>query len=148
MGGGEQFVSFFWGGPKMFFWGGDGGAKERPGTDHVTWGPMRGLKNNAPLGPPLLPWDPMTQNLTPTDRQTHRHGNSMTESAQWAKSGSCLIDQAHARSKSGSCLIDQAAAWSKSGSCLIDQAHAGSKSGGRPVLRYSWSTRKPRFLID
>ena len=49
---------------------GRGATNERPGTDHVISGPMRGLeKNPAADG---------------TDRQTHthsdRHGDSMTES--------------------------------------------------------------------
>ena len=30
--------------------GGGGGTNERPGTDHVTRGPMRGLKKTAPDG--------------------------------------------------------------------------------------------------
>ena len=41
------------------------------GSGHVTCGPMRGLEKNAPDG---------------TDILTDGHGDSMTESAQWADS--------------------------------------------------------------
>ena len=41
----------------------------------------------APLGPPLLPWDSMAQ----AHRQTDGHGDSMTNSAQWARVGENLI---------------------------------------------------------
>ena len=40
------------------------------GSDHVTSGPMRGLKKTAPDG---------------TNKQTNGHGDSMTESAQWGR---------------------------------------------------------------
>ena len=54
----------------VFFWGGGrGGTNETPGTDHVIWGPMRGLEKNC------------TQRRTPTDG----HGDSMTEMAQWGR---------------------------------------------------------------
>ena len=52
-----------------------GGTNEWPGTDHVTSGPMSGLQKEP------APNDTDTQ----TFRQTHRHGHSMTESAQWAR---------------------------------------------------------------
>ena len=59
-----------WGGRRG---GGMGGwANERPGTDHVTSGPMIGLEKTALDG-------------ANTNTQPHMdgHGNSMTESAQW-----------------------------------------------------------------
>ena len=43
-------------------------------TDHVISGPMRGLTKNC------IRWRKQT------DKQTDRHGDSMTESAQWADS--------------------------------------------------------------
>ena len=53
---------------------GEGGrTNERPGTDHVFSGPMRGLRKTAPNGANRHP-----------GRQTHTHrqGNSITESNQ------------------------------------------------------------------
>ena len=41
------------------------------GTDHVISGQMRGLKKLHPMAE--------------THRHTDRHGNSMTESAQWGR---------------------------------------------------------------
>ena len=38
------------GGKKNFFFVGGGRTNERPGTDHVTLGQMRGLKKTAPDG--------------------------------------------------------------------------------------------------
>ena len=59
----------------MIFWGGVG-TNERPGTDHVTSGPIKGLGKKL---------HPMAQ----TNRQTHRHpgghGDSMTETAHWGQ---------------------------------------------------------------
>ena len=49
-----------------------GGTNERPGTDHVTSGPMRGREKNC------TQWRKQTH--THTDRQTDGHGDSMTES--------------------------------------------------------------------
>ena len=49
-----------------------GSTNKRPRTDHVISGPMRGLKKTAPNGADRQ-----------THRQTPRHGNFMTESAQW-----------------------------------------------------------------
>ena len=49
-----------------------GRTNESPGTDHVTSGPMRGLKKKL---------HPMTQ----TNKQTDAYGNSMTESAHWGR---------------------------------------------------------------
>ena len=49
-------------------------TNERPGTDHVISGPMRGLKKPAFDGANKL-----------TDTQTDGHGDSMTESAQWGR---------------------------------------------------------------
>ena len=43
-------------------------TNERPESDHMTLGPMRGLKKTAPVG---------------SNTQTDGHGNFMTESAQW-----------------------------------------------------------------
>ena len=44
-------------------------TNERPETDHVISGPMKGFKKTAPYG---------------ADRQTgHGHGDSMTESTQY-----------------------------------------------------------------
>ena len=43
---------------------------ERPGTDHVISGPMRGLKKTASDG---------------ADKHTPGHCDSMTESAQWGR---------------------------------------------------------------
>ena len=57
-----------------FFFG--GGTNERPGTDHVTSGPMRGLGKKL---------HPMAQNQSTTDPHTHGHGDSMTEWAQWGQ---------------------------------------------------------------
>ena len=45
-----------------------GRINERPGTDHVVSGPMRGLKKTAPDG---------------ADTHIHGHANTMTESARW-----------------------------------------------------------------
>ena len=53
----------------FFFGGGAGGTNERPGTDHVNSGPMRGLKK----------LNPMAQN----HKTTNGHGDSMTELAPW-----------------------------------------------------------------
>ena len=49
--------------------GGTGG-NERPGTDPLTSGPMRGLEKTAPDG---------------TEPHTDRYGDSMSESAQWGR---------------------------------------------------------------
>ena len=46
------------------------------GSGHVTCGPMRGLKKCIGRG----------QTHKQTNRQTHGHRDSMTESAQWADS--------------------------------------------------------------
>ena len=54
-------------------WG--GGTNERPGTDHVTSGPMRGLEKNC------------TRWRRHTNTQTHRNGDSMTNLAQWGRVG-------------------------------------------------------------
>ena len=54
---------FFWRESKFFF-GGGRGANERPGTDHMASGLMRGLA-----------------------KQTEGHGNSITELAQWGRFG-------------------------------------------------------------
>ena len=48
-----------------------GGTNERPVTDHVTSGPMRGLKKLHPM--------------TKSSRHTDGHGDSMTELAQWGQ---------------------------------------------------------------
>ena len=50
-------------------------TNERPGSGHVTWGPMRGLEKNAWKG-----------TNTQTDRQTDGHRDSMTDPAQRAES--------------------------------------------------------------
>ena len=50
-----------------------GRTNERPETDHVTSGPLRGLKH-------------CTQWRNQTDRLPDGHGDSMTESAQWGHS--------------------------------------------------------------
>ena len=55
----------------MYFFA--GGTNERRGTDHVTSGPMRGLEKKC------------TRRRKQTDKQTHRHGESMTELAQWGR---------------------------------------------------------------
>ena len=56
------------------FQGREGGrTNERPGTDHVTSGPMRGLEKNC------------TRWRRQTHIQTDGHGDSMTESAQWVR---------------------------------------------------------------
>ena len=49
-----------------------GRTNDRPGTDHVISGPMRGLEKNCTDG---------------ADRHTHGHGHSMTNSAQWGRVG-------------------------------------------------------------
>ena len=49
-----------------------GRTNERPVTDHVTSGPMRGLGKMHPMAQ--------------TNKQTSGHGDSMTELAQWADS--------------------------------------------------------------
>ena len=56
--------------------GGGGVTNERPGSDCVIWGPMRGFEKTAPGGAD-----------TQTDRQTHGHGNYMTNSARWGRVG-------------------------------------------------------------
>ena len=56
---------FFFGG-NIFVWG--------EGWDHVTSGPKRGLKK--------------LHLMAQTHIQTDRHGDSMTESAQWGHKGS------------------------------------------------------------
>ena len=48
----------------------ESGHNERPGTDHVTSGPMRGLERKM-------------HSMAHTDRHPDGHGNSMTELAQW-----------------------------------------------------------------
>ena len=58
------------------FQGREGGrTNERPGTDNVISGPMRGLEKNC------------TRWRTQTDKQTSGHGDSMTNSAQWGRVG-------------------------------------------------------------
>ena len=52
-----------------------GRTNERPGTDHVISGPMRGLGKNC------------TRWRRQTDTQTQGHGDSMTNSAQWGRVG-------------------------------------------------------------
>ena len=54
---------------------GGGLTNERPGTDHVISGPMRGLKKHC------IRWRRHTNKHTHTDG----HCNSMTESAQWGR---------------------------------------------------------------
>ena len=54
-----------------------GGTNKRPGTDHVTGGPLRGLKNNGTSFGPL--------GLDGAEPQMDGHGNPMTESAQWGR---------------------------------------------------------------
>ena len=58
----------------IFFFFCGGGANDRPGPDHLTSGPMRGLKKTAPSGA-----------NTQTDGHTSGHGDSMTESANWGQ---------------------------------------------------------------
>ena len=60
-------LNLFWrvGGEKFVL---GGTTNERPGTDHVTSGPRRGLEKNVPDG---------------AHTQTDRHGDSMTESTRW-----------------------------------------------------------------
>ena len=53
-----------------------GKTNERPGTDRVISGPMRGL----------------TKNCTQWRKQTYGHGNSMTELAQWGRFSEHYID--------------------------------------------------------
>ena len=67
------YLNFFFSLVQIFFgMEGDGGNNDRPGTDHVTSGAMRGLEKTAPMAH--------------TDRsQTNRHGDSMTEFAQWGQ---------------------------------------------------------------
>ena len=52
--------------------GGGGRTNERPGTVHVTSGPIRGLENKMHL-------------MAQTHTQKDGHGNSMTELAQWGR---------------------------------------------------------------
>ena len=49
-------------------------TKERPGTDHVIAGPIRGLEKTASDGADK-----------PTDTQTDGHRDSTAESAQWGR---------------------------------------------------------------
>ena len=49
-------------------------TNERPGTDHVISGPMRGLKKTASDGANRQ-----------TNTQTDGHSDSMTETAQWGQ---------------------------------------------------------------
>ena len=51
--------------------GGGGLTKERPGSDHVTSGPMRGIEKNC----------------TQWRKHTSGHGDSMTNSAKWGRVG-------------------------------------------------------------
>ena len=55
----------------MFFFkgGGEGRTNERPETDHVTLGPMKGLTKKLHL-------------MAQTDKQKHGHSNSMTKSVK------------------------------------------------------------------
>ena len=77
--GGPPKHYLFWGEgvPKknFFFWGGAWGwrTNERPGSDHVTSGSIRGLKKNCTI------W------RKHPDRHSDGYGNSMTESAQWGR---------------------------------------------------------------
>ena len=48
-------------------------TNERPGTDHVMSGPMRGLQKNC------------TRWRGTTEPHPDRHGDFMTESAQWSR---------------------------------------------------------------
>ena len=64
-------------------WG--GWTNERPKTDLVTSGPMRGLEKKCTR------WRRQTDRQTDiqtdrqTNKQTDRHSDSMTESAQWGQ---------------------------------------------------------------
>ena len=64
---------------KHIFLGGREGGKtnERPGTDLVISGPMRGLEKNC------THWRKQTDRQT--DTHTSGYDNSMTESSQWAR---------------------------------------------------------------
>ena len=68
-------------------WIGVGGGwktNDRPETDHVTWGPMRGLKNNGRLlCSPGTSFAPL--GLNGAEPHTDGHGNSIKESAQWGQ---------------------------------------------------------------
>ena len=55
-----------------------GRTNERPGTDHVTSGPIRGLGKKLHL-------------MAHTDKQTNGHGDFMTNSAQWGQVGENLV---------------------------------------------------------
>ena len=52
-----------------------------PGTDHVISGQIRGSEKTAPDG---------TNRQTSRQTHTHRHSDSMTESAQWTSVPSAL----------------------------------------------------------
>ena len=60
-----------------FFFEGGARTNERPGTDHVISGPMGGLEKNCTR------W--RKQKDEQTDKKTDKHGDSMTESAQWGR---------------------------------------------------------------
>ena len=74
---------------RIYCEGGEGWTNERPGTDHVISGPMRGLEKNS------IRW--RRQN----HRQTDGHRDSMTESAQWGRyseNGANLFGVGHTKS--------------------------------------------------
>ena len=62
-------------------WGLEGSTNERPGTDHVILGPMRGLEKN------FTRWHGQTH------RHTEGHGDSMTNSAQRGRVGENQVIQ-------------------------------------------------------
>ena len=69
-----NLISFCW---SKFFWGMEGGegTNDRPGADHVTSGPMRGLEKTAPDGADThTSAGPIAIGST----LTSGHGNSMT----------------------------------------------------------------------
>ena len=86
-------------------WGLEGSTNERPGTDHVILGPMRGLEKN------FTRWHGQTH------RHTEGHAGSMTNSAQRGRVGEKLqnSDLVHRlenpifqelKSRPSSCTID------------------------------------------
>ena len=61
----------------LIFFVGGGLTNERPGTDHVISGPMKGFEKNC------IRWRKQTHKQT--DRHTDGHRDSMTELAQWCR---------------------------------------------------------------